>query len=541
MSYFSHAFHKVFIGNGTVKTTGSTADLTAGDLGFYDYSTFKALTTTPASTFKKMFIIAQGSYHTVDSLSPFFGGLKESVKSRGINPAFIEKLYSSTAADPIADVWTVGYNGVTTACDCLAGKCGNIYTLRIDVKGDATLRTFDRNLYRYITVETPCCGEGCDVCVDEVVDPLWIATRFVEKINTDMQLKNFVQAELIYSVLPTFTADDVIVSTFTLASPGSTLIEAELAYDAVGQVVTGPVSGTTFVVTAPGTLWADRPEVGDTVDGIDVIEVVNTIQVARTMCATIEGLTDVSADIATFYETNSTIISVAVQTTGTSAITYEVTQLSAPVTITNGDSMGIPVYAPIPAYVNGVMWFVCPCAALPAAYAGCIGIKLTAAYIDTRFGNCSFRPIDYYNVQPLKIYVTKVDDAQYCTDSHTSWSVTHLVESKQANGLGETVLRDYLVALNYKQEYFEWDPRFREVMDQQVFTAVDRTAQYDGLYLIHSIPNWVKGQNVKAYDEKYVLAFYFKVDPITGISPKATFQTALENYAALNGVDLDAI
>jgi len=102
-------------------------------------------------------------------------------------------------------------------------------------------------------------------------------------------------------------------------------------------------------------------------------------------------------------------------------------------------------------------------------------------------------------------------------------------------------LRDYLVALNYKQEYFEWDPRFREVMDQQVFTAVDRTAQYDGLYLIHSIPNWVKGQNVKAYDEKYVLAFYFKVDPATGISPKATFQTALENYAALNGVDLEAL
>lgn len=540
MSYFSHAFHKVFIGNGTVKTTGTTADLTAGDLGFYDYSTFKALTTAPASTFKKMFIIAQGSYHTVDSLSPFFGGLKESVKSRGINPAFIEKLYSSTASDPIADVWTVGYNGVTTACDCLAGKCGNVYTLRIDVKGDPTLRTFDRNLYRYITVETPCCGEGCDVCVDEVVDPLWIATKFVEKINTDMQLKNFVQAELIYSVLPTFTATDVITSTITLDS-AETLINLVAYYDAPGQVVTGPVSGTTFVVTAPGTQWVSRPEVGDPIGTAIVTEVSNTVQVARTLCATIEGLSDVSGDISDFYSTDSSILSVAVQTTGTSAITYDLVQLSNPVIITNGNSMGIPVYIPVPAYVGGVTWGVCPCAAAPAAYAGCIGIKLTAAYIDTRFGNCSFRPTDYYNVQPLKIYVSKVDDAQYCTDNHTTWSVTHNVESKQANGLGETVLRDYLVALNYKQEYFEWDPRFREVMDQQVFTAVDRTAQYDGLYLIHSIPNWVKGQNVKAYDEKYVLAFYFKVDPITGVSPKATFETAISNYAALNGVDLEVL
>ena len=537
MSYFSHAFHKVFIGNGTVRTTGSTADLTAGDLGFFDYSTFKALTTTPASTFKKMFIIAQGSYHTVDSLSPFFGGLKESVKSRGINPAFIEKLYSSTAADPIADVWTVGYNGVTTACDCLAGKCGNVYTLRIDVKGDATLRTFDRNLYRYITVETPCCGEGCDVCVDETVDPLWIATKFVEKINTDMQLKNFVEAELIYSELPTFVAADVLTFTITL-SASEVIGDVEDEYPAA--TVTG--SGTSYTLVFAGSDYEDRPETGDTIDGGATVTVTSsTVQIARTMCATIEGLDDVSADIATFYENDTTISGVTVQTTGTSAITYELVQLSAPVTITNGNSMGIPVYAPIPAYVGGVIWGVCPCAAAPAAYTGCIGIKLTAAYIDTRFGNCSFRPTDYYNVQPLKIYVSKVDDAQYCTDSHTSWSVTHNVESKQANGLGETVLRDYLVALNYKQEYFEWDPRFREVMDQQVFTAVDRTAQYDGLYLIHSIPNWVKGQNVKAYDEKYVLAFYFKVDPATGISPKATFQTAIENYAALNGVDLEVL
>lgn len=538
MSYFSHAFHKVFIGNGTVKTTGTTADLTAGDLGFYDYSTFKALTTAPASTFKKMFIIAQGSYHTVDSLSPFFGGLKESVKSRGINPAFIEKLYSSEASDPVADVWTVGYNGVTTSCDCLSGKCGNIYTLRIDVKGDPTLRTFDRNLYRYITVETPCCGEGCDVCVDETVDPLWIATKFVEKINTDMQLKNFVQAELIYSVLPTFVAADVL--TYTISLSGT---EAKTAVQSAYSTatVTGPTNGTEFTLVFTGAEYADRPIDGDDVSGSTVTVTSATVQIARTLCATIEGLDDVSADITTFYENDASIISVAVQTTGTSAITYELVQLSDAVTITNTNSMGIPVYSNIPAYVGGVTWGVCPCEAAPAAYAGCVGIKLTAAYIDTRFGNCSFRPTDYYNVQPLKIYVSKVDDAQYCTDNHTTWTVTHNVESKQANGLGETVLRDYLVALNYKQEYFEWDPRFREVMDQQVFTAVDRTAKYDGLYLIHSIPNWIKGQNVKAYDEKYVLAFYFKVDPATGISPKATFQTALENYAALNGVDLEVL
>ena len=538
MSYFSHAFHKVFIGNGTVKTTGSTADLTAGDLGFYDYSTFKALTTAPASSFKKMFIIAQGSYHTVDSLSPFFGGLQESVKSRGINPAFIEKLYSSTASDPIADVWTVGYNGVTTDCNCLAGKCGNIYTLRIDVKGDPTLRTFDRNLYRYITVETPCCGEGCDVCVDETVDPLWIATKFVEKINTDMQLKNFVQAELIYSVLPTFVAADVLTYVITI---GASVAKTDVAAAYSTATVTGPTNGTEFTLVFTGAEYGDRPQDGDLVDGETVTVTSATVQIARTMCITIDGLTDISADITTFYENEASIIDVAVQTTGTSAITYELTQLSDAVTITNTDTMGIPVYSAIPAYEGGYVWGVCPCAAAPAAYTGCVGIKLTAAYIDTRFGNCSFRPTDYYNVQPLKIYVSKVDDAQYCTDNHTTWTVTHNVESKQANGLGETVLRDYLVALNYKQEYFEWDPRFREVMDQQVFTAVDRTAQYDGLYLIHSIPNWVKGQNVKAYDEKYVLAFYFKVDPTTGVSPKATFQTALENYAALNGVDLEAL
>jgi hypothetical protein len=251
---------------------------------------------------------------------------------------------------------------------------------------------------------------------------------------------------------------------------------------------------------------------------------------------TVSGTADISATIDDLYDGRTDLGVVTVKTTGTSAITYTVIQSAeAAVTLTE-DYIGTPTYANVPSY-EGFVWAECPCATEPTAYAGCAGIRLTAAYEDTIFGNCSFQPRDYYNIQPLKIYVSKVDDAELCTDDHMDWTVRQQSIGKQASGLGETFLREYILQMGYKQEYFEHDPRFREVMDQQHLNVIDRTKKYKAYYLIHSIPNWVKGMNVKSYDEKYVLCFLFESTVDT-----SAFESLLDGYTlAVAGVALETI
>lgn len=538
MSYFSHAFQMMMVGNGTIRLTGGTELLTAGEMGVYNYNTFKALPAVGASTNPlQMFIIAQGSYHTTDSLSPFLGGLKESVKSRGINPKFIEKFYKVLPSDPVADVWAVGYNGVTD-CECITGECDKTYSLRIDVKGDVVSRTYNRNLYRTISVTTPCCGDDCASCIEDTVDPKWIAEQFVEKINNDPELKHFVLAELMFEVLPTYTVNDSLTYTVLVTDAGdATALAAMNTFYGAGSTVRASYTGgvSTYTVTLSGT--ATAPATTDDIDPgagtVNPNEVTgpNTVLFARELCITIPGLDDVTADIDTFYTDRTDVAASTIKETGTSAITYSIFQTAEAAVEIGEDTVGTPTYADLPSY-EGYVWEECPCLEEEAAYTDCMGIKLTAAYEDTVFGDCSFHPTDYYNVQPLKIYVSKVDDAELC--DHMEWGITHLVESKQGSGFGETYLREYLTFMNYKQEYWEHDTRFREVMNQNHLTAIDRTAKYKALHLIHSIPNYVKGMNVKSYDEKYHITMIFEESVNT-----AAFETFLSGYTELNGVFLE--
>ena len=89
--YFNHSFEKALLpavvgGAINLATTGTSADLTAGQTGFYDYDTNAVITS--GSIFKK-FYIATGSYYSADKISVFNGGYQESVKTKMINPALV--------------------------------------------------------------------------------------------------------------------------------------------------------------------------------------------------------------------------------------------------------------------------------------------------------------------------------------------------------------------------------------------------------------------------------------------------------------------
>lgn len=183
--YFPHAFRKSFLpvpqtGAISLVTSGTTANLTAGQIGMFNSKTFAALSgsgTTP-------FIIAQGSYFVNDKIGPVHGGYKESVKSKEINPKYISRVIRVTSDAPQNQIVTV------TPTGCVI-ECNATYRLRLDIKGSPALRFLSHNLYRTLDAFTGCCDAD-----NSAVDQNVVLLQWKDQINEFPLLKDFVQAKV---------------------------------------------------------------------------------------------------------------------------------------------------------------------------------------------------------------------------------------------------------------------------------------------------------------------------------------------------------
>jgi hypothetical protein len=140
-------------------------------------------------------------------------------------------------------------------------------------------------------------------------------------------------------------------------------------------------------------------------------------------------------------------------------------------------------------------------------------LELTAAYADTTFGNCSFQPTDFYELQPLQLVAAVVDDMdQPCATkcfgasstlnstvtstmstvfvtNATTGGIFETQATAQGNGFGETIVRELILSNRYQQEPWNNDPRLREVLDDTVFSAgISRSSRYGAYYILHSVP-----------------------------------------------------
>ena len=191
--YFNHAFRKSFLGksNGatptpalSVATSGTTANLTAGQIGLFDAKTFQAVTSTG-----KPFILAQGSYFTEDKIGPVHGGYKESVKSKVINPKYISRVFTTCAVDAQPEIKET----------CISHtECGKTYNLRLDLKGSPALRFLSHNIYKTISAFTGCCTDDCSAtCTGALVDPTIVNIAWAKAIVNDPILSNYFLVKVI--------------------------------------------------------------------------------------------------------------------------------------------------------------------------------------------------------------------------------------------------------------------------------------------------------------------------------------------------------
>ncbi len=136
--YFPHAFKKSYlVKSTTLLTSGSTADLTAGQVGFFNAKSFAALSSGGIAPF----IFAQGSWFAKDKIGPQHGGYQESVKSKTINPKYISRVIKVSSKAAKNHIIKVTANGEIFKSD-------NTYRLRVDVKGSPALRFLNHQLYR---------------------------------------------------------------------------------------------------------------------------------------------------------------------------------------------------------------------------------------------------------------------------------------------------------------------------------------------------------------------------------------------------------
>ena len=402
MAYFNNAFKKTFIMDAYVDpvtavpgpASKASGALKSGELSLYDAKTWTPLDVATPS--KCQFIIASGAPYANDKVGPFHGGYSESIKSKGINPKFITKVWGAPAHDAQNSILHIGTTPFTagTADCCPTFLCGENYHLRVDVKGSPALRMLNHQAYQEMTAYTGCCAD--DSIAPVAVNPAIVFLSWAEQI-----------------------ADSVIL---TGAGPNG----RDNAAPFIIPVVTVSAAGAAGAIGAGATLVYPK---------------------------------------------------------GTSA-----TVLSNGVTATNlhlglGGGPGATVLATTADLYT------------PAAYSDeCAGLTLVGAYEETKFGDCTFQPSDFYGTEPLRLYASEVDlNGDPC--EFTGVCIVDECKGRKANGLGETVARDFILSESYRQVPFATDLRIREITQGNDMIGTDagqanRLGSYDRLFILHSIPRY---------------------------------------------------
>lgn len=137
-------------------------------------------------------------------------------------------------------------------------------------------------------------------------------------------------------------------------------------------------------------------------------------------------------------------------------------------------------------------------------------LELTAAYLETKYGNPTFTITDNYDLEPLKIIASLMDDsgnpvvtAPIGTAAAQTISVagiaTEVQAAVQAQGTGETVLRDLILTGKYRQEAFGDGTnidqfRMREAEANpgvlNMMTVANRNTLFNKLCILHNVPRF---------------------------------------------------
>ena len=485
MAYFNHAFNKTFIADSTLAVAGTaTSALTAGEVALVSDATWASVALPGAPAAGDLGYIVQGSFYSKDTIgnNPGHGGYKESVKSKGINPRYITRLWSAnctTASQATASL--------SLASDC--APCGKTQFMRIDVKGSPALRFLNHNAYAIADSANVCCIDG-----QEYIDPTLILGVMAEMALSDPLIKPFVAEGDLNGVETATLSGGVGYSVTTGAASAATTVSPAGGSGAKVNILT--VSGTGVILTYSFANVGKGYAVGDV---LTVVDSGSTTDATLTITAlTAGGIISNSTDAA-------------------GAITQSVyTIAEAQGKAASGNY--VPSTDP-----NG-------------AVKVSASVEFVGAYVDTTFGNCSFDTRDHYNAEPVEIILSQLDETgNPCNDCGVEARTPGSIQQTQ----GEEVIRELIMSERYRQSPYNQgnrdSARIREIeMSDELLAAVDRTATYKAYYVQHSVPRFNNPSGVFDNDQ-YVYKIYVKCSDAAAQAEALALLNALSAWATSTG------
>jgi hypothetical protein len=153
----------------------------------------------------------------------------------------------------------------------------------------------------------------------------------------------------------------------------------------------------------------------------------------------------------------------------------------------------------------------------------CGGLRLFGAYVGTVFGDCTFQLTDFFEREPVKIYASMVDyNGDPCV--FEGICVYNDCLGLQGMGFGDTVLKDFVKAQSYLQNFFHSDFRIREITQgYDMSTAIPRNALYKRYFILHSVPRFNNPTGTFDNDR-------YMIEIITPAAGNATLDTFLTNW-----------
>ena len=492
MAYFNHAFKKTFLGTGVDQSVNvtlldgssvpaatdegflTTAGLptyvlnilsqnvesgavvppttaftyVSGYVGIFDPKTNLSLAPNTPGNSCCPFILAGSAIYSNDKIGPFHGGYTETNKSKLINPKYISRIYTAAPCEPQNEIlhvgstfWTAG-GGVTSFST--SGAAGpfppNLTDVVFNLEG----------------------GSGTGAQVTITTNGAGVVTSIGIVSNNGIFGKGY-------------EVGDVL----TIVGDSGTY---EVTVGAVTTAGVDPITGSGGAACCKEFLCGETYHLRVDVKGSPALRYLN--HNAYYTAEAYTGCCPTGSIAPTPVDSTEVMILWA-----DALLRYPVINPFLKIVIQ--DEAGVLWYAPgTPAadlaVLDGDTWDNYVSAGhTPGA---CAGLIIEGAYVDTKFGDCTFQLTDFYEKEPVKVYVSETDlNGDPCT--FDGICVVHQCLATQANGLGETFLRELTLSESYRQNFLHSDLRIREITQgNQIVSAINRNALYWGHYIQHNVP-----------------------------------------------------
>jgi hypothetical protein len=180
-----------------------------------------------------------------------------------------------------------------------------------------------------------------------------------------------------------------------------------------------------------------------------------------------------------------------------------------------------------------------PTAADASTFQACLTTEV--AYVDTKFGSCTFTPTDFYELMPLFILPSMTDETGDPCNVQC-FEVTETQAPAQASGVGETILREMILDGRYLQNAYPDSTRvdslrMREIEADPALSTINRNGLYDQVLILHSVPRFNNPTGTFDNDQ-YLLKVHVPAGTTT--TALTTFILAAATAAGNNDLALEA-